>query len=89
MANGFYTANDVKDIITYAKARHITVVPEIDLPGHSAAALFAYPELCCFSEEIYSRNRDAYRFNYSKFTGFDFVREIGPFVLCFHAHSIA
>ena len=40
-----------------------------DLPGHSAAALFAYPKLCCFPEEIYSRNRDAYRFNYSKFTG--------------------
>ena len=69
VANGYYTANDVREIIAYAKARHITVVPEIDLPGHSAAALFAYPELCCFPEEIYSRNRDAYRFNYSKFTG--------------------
>ena len=69
MANGYYTANDVREIIAYAKARHITVVPEIDLPGHSAAAIFAYPELCCFPEEIYSRNRDAYRFNYSKFTG--------------------
>ena len=69
VANGFYTASDVKDILACAKARHITVVPEIDLPGHSAAAIFAYPELCCFPEEIYSRNRDAYKFNYSKFTG--------------------
>ena len=56
-------------IVAYAKARHIAIVPEIELPGHSAAAIFAYPELCCFPQEIYARNRDAYKFNYSKFTG--------------------
>ena len=69
VANGFYTANDVKEILAYAKERHIAVVPEIDLPGHSAAAILAYPELCCFPEQIYARNRDAYRFDYGKFTG--------------------
>ena len=69
VANGFYTANDVRVIVAYAKARHIAIVPEIELPGHSAAAIFAYPELCCFPQEIYARNRDAYKFNYSKFTG--------------------
>jgi len=44
---GFYTQDDVKEIIAYAQQRHITVVPEIELPGHSLAALAAYPELAC------------------------------------------
>jgi len=42
---GFYTHEQVKEIIAYAKDRHITVVPEIDVPGHSAAIIKAYPEL--------------------------------------------
>ncbi len=42
---GFYTQEEVKDIVAYAKKRHITVIPEIELPGHSLAALAAYPEL--------------------------------------------
>ncbi len=41
---GFYTQEQIKDIVAYAAARHITVVPEIELPGHSAAALAAYPQ---------------------------------------------
>jgi hexosaminidase len=44
---GFYTQEDVKRIIRYAEARHIRVVPEIEMPGHSLAALAAYPELAC------------------------------------------
>ncbi len=44
---GFYTRQDVRDIIAHAAARHITVVPEIELPGHSTAALCVYPELGC------------------------------------------
>ncbi|UKJ09054.1 beta-N-acetylhexosaminidase [Solitalea lacus] len=44
---GFYTRNDVKEIVEYAAARNITVLPEIDVPGHSMAALAAYPELSC------------------------------------------
>lgn len=40
----FYTQNQIKEIVTYAKARHITVIPEIDMPGHAAAAVRAYPE---------------------------------------------
>ncbi|MFT7619256.1 MAG: hexosaminidase [Planctomycetota bacterium] len=44
---GFYTQEDVKEIVAYAKARFITVVPEIEMPGHSVAALAAYPELSC------------------------------------------
>ena len=41
----FYTQDQIRDIVTYAKARHITVVPEIEVPGHAAAAITAYPEL--------------------------------------------
>jgi hexosaminidase len=43
---GFYTQNDIKEIVAYAAERHITVLPEIDVPGHSMAAIAAYPELC-------------------------------------------
>ena len=42
---GFYTQAQIKDIVAYATARHITVVPEIEMPGHAAAAITAYPEL--------------------------------------------
>lgn len=42
---GFYTQEEIKDVVRYAKSRHITVVPEIELPGHASAALAAYPEL--------------------------------------------
>ncbi|GAB3454451.1 beta-N-acetylhexosaminidase [Streptomonospora sediminis] len=42
---GFYTQDDIREIVAYAAARHITVVPEVDIPGHSQAAIAAYPEL--------------------------------------------
>lgn len=44
---GFYTQDDLREIVAYAAARHITVVPEIEMPGHALAALTAYPELSC------------------------------------------
>ena len=44
---GFYTQEQAKEIVDYAAERYITVVPEIDLPGHMLAALAAYPELGC------------------------------------------
>lgn len=44
---GFYTQEDVKEIVAYAKQKHITVVPEIEMPGHAIAALAAYPEYSC------------------------------------------
>ena len=44
---GFYTQEQYKDIVAYAQARYITVVPEIDMPGHTNAALSSYPELNC------------------------------------------
>ena len=43
---GFYTQKDIREIVAYAAARHITIVPEIEMPGHSLAALTAYPQYC-------------------------------------------
>ncbi|MDS1270977.1 beta-N-acetylhexosaminidase [Lipingzhangella sp. LS1_29] len=42
---GYYTQDDIREIVAYAAQRHITVVPEVDVPGHSQAAIAAYPEL--------------------------------------------
>lgn len=44
---GFYTQEEIRDIVRYAAQRNITVVPEIELPGHAMAALVAYPQLSC------------------------------------------
>jgi hexosaminidase len=48
---GFYTQEQIKEIVKYAAERYITVVPEIEMPGHSSAAIAAYPELSCFPDE--------------------------------------
>src|SRR6218665_613095 len=50
-AGGFYTQEEVKNIMRYAAARFITVIPEIEMPGHSGAAIAAYPYLSCFPDE--------------------------------------
>ena len=44
---GFYTQEEIKDVVAFAAERQVTVIPEIELPGHSVAALAAYPELAC------------------------------------------
>lgn len=48
---GFYTQEEIKEVVAYAKERHITIIPEIELPGHSSAAIAAYPFLSCFPEK--------------------------------------
>ena len=48
---GFYTQEDIREIVAYAAERHVTVVPEIELPGHSSAAIAAYPWLSCTPDE--------------------------------------
>lgn len=48
---GFYTQEEVKEVVKYAAERNITVVPEIEMPGHASAAIAAYPELSCFPNE--------------------------------------
>jgi hexosaminidase len=47
---GYYTQSEVKELVAYAAARFINVIPEIEMPGHSSAAIAAYPELSCFPE---------------------------------------
>lgn len=49
---GYYTQDDIREVVAYAAARHITVVPEIEMPGHSQAAIAAYPELGNLNEPI-------------------------------------
>jgi hexosaminidase len=51
--SGFYTQNEIKDIVAYAKERFITIIPEIEMPGHALAALASYPELSCDSTKKY------------------------------------
>jgi len=68
---GFYTQEEIKELVVYAQNRNITIIPEIEMPGHSIAALAAYPEFSCtggpfevrsawsFSENIYCAGNDA------------------------------
>ena len=49
---GFYTQEELKDIVKYAADRHITIVPEINVPGHSTALLAAYPEFACIDTTL-------------------------------------
>lgn len=48
---GYYTQAQIKDIVKYAAARYITIIPEIEMPGHASAAIAAYPQLSCFPNE--------------------------------------
>jgi hexosaminidase len=48
---GFYTQDEIKDVVADAAKRYITVIPEIEMPGHSSAAIAAYPFLSCFPNE--------------------------------------
>ena len=50
---GYYTQEDIKDVLAYAKQRYVRVIPEIDVPGHSLATLVAYPELACMKAPKY------------------------------------
>ena len=54
---GFYTQDQIKDVIAYAAERYITIIPEIDLPGHTSAVLASYPELGCIEKEYKVANR--------------------------------
>jgi hexosaminidase len=47
---GFYTQQEAKEVVAYAAARFINVIPEIEMPGHASAAIAAYPELSCFPD---------------------------------------
>jgi len=49
---GYYTQEEIREIVAYAKARHIIIIPEIEVPGHCTAALAAYPEYSCRGEPL-------------------------------------
>jgi len=49
---GFYTQDDIREIVAYATARNITIIPEIELPAHTLPALVAYPHLGCFNRQF-------------------------------------
>ena len=49
---GFYTQEDIKEVVAYARARHISIVPEIEMPGHAVAVISAYPYLSCTGQQI-------------------------------------
>jgi len=49
---GFYTQEEIKEVVAFATSRNITIIPEIEMPGHSQAAIAAYPELGCSGEEV-------------------------------------
>ncbi len=55
---GFYTQDDVREVVEYARLRQIEVVPEIEIPGHSTAALAAYPRFSCDTTRTYSVSTD-------------------------------
>ena len=48
---GFYTQDDIREVVTYARERFVTIIPEIEMPGHSSAAIAAYPWLGCEPEK--------------------------------------
>ena len=50
---GYYTQDEIRDVVKYAADRYITIIPEIEMPGHSEAALAAYPELSCDPSQTY------------------------------------
>ena len=50
---GFYTQEEIKDVIKFAEAHYVNVIPEIEMPGHATAAVSAYPNLSCFPDRNY------------------------------------
>jgi hexosaminidase len=49
---GYFTQDDIKDIVQYAKERYVNILPEVDVPGHSLAAIVSYPELSCTADAV-------------------------------------
>jgi N-acetyl-beta-hexosaminidase len=53
----YFTQDEIRDIVAFAKVRGVEVIPEIDMPGHTSAVLAAYPELSCMGEPVTIKNR--------------------------------
>ncbi len=63
---GFYTQADIREIVAYAKQRHITIVPEIEMPGHSTAGVASYPQYSC--NPSYPYDMDNINYNYDVYS---------------------
>lgn len=50
---GFYTQEEIKDVVKFAEAHYVNIIPEIEMPGHATAAVTAYPNLACFPDRTY------------------------------------
>jgi hexosaminidase len=75
---GYYTQDEIRDIIQYAADRYITIIPEIEMPGHAQAAIAAYPELGCTGEKVGVRTTwgiSPYIFNVEDKT-FEFLEDV-------------
>ena len=76
---GFYTQEDVREIIAYAKERHIEVIPEIDMPGHAQATIAAYPEIGCVNALPYVATGGVFKnntYNPGKEETFEFAEKM-------------
>lgn len=60
----FYTQKEIRDVVAYAQKRYVQILPEIEIPGHSSAALVAYPELACkpISGRVYCPTEETFKF---------------------------
>lgn len=50
---GFYTQEEIKDVVKFAEDHYVNIIPEIEMPGHASAAVTAYPNLACFPDRNY------------------------------------
>lgn len=76
---GFYSQDDIKEIVAYAKARHIEVIPEIDMPGHAQATIAAYPEIGCVNAAPYVATGGVFKnntYNPGKEETFEFAEKM-------------
>ncbi|MGI9544732.1 MAG: beta-N-acetylhexosaminidase, partial [Cyclobacteriaceae bacterium] len=76
---GYYTQDDINEIIAYAQERQITIIPEIDIPGHSLAAIAAHPEIACHPGPYYVATGGVFRDNTlcpGKEVTFEFVENV-------------
>jgi hexosaminidase len=83
--SGWYSQDDVHEIVAYAKRRHIMVIPEIEMPAHAAAALYVFPQLTCTGKAIevgepgldyFTKNADNLPFCAGKDATFEFLENV-------------
>lgn len=77
--SGYYTKEDMKEVVEYAHSLHIKVIPEIDTPGHTVSAIAAYPHLSCFDRNMVTATNWGVKFDVlcpGKESTFDFVEAV-------------